>query len=428
MDSKMIALAVVTLVVIAGVGAFVLLKDDKKDDKTEYEALGLVYGNADGDCDIDQDDLDLIESLIGDDSKLKEYPLADTNCDGKISEADKTMAEKIKNKEKMDIFVIDDTGKAVSCHFPLTKIFTTGGTNSRVVSAVLNLEKFVVANSTNEKSLGDKLDKALYDLRKSGTITVVNSTPTDDDKTALTSVDFEAAVLEESGMSGYSASDFQDLYESKKASFLQFNYDNAERSLQSIATIGILVGSEEQAKKYIDFNNNVMQEIKDKIGGDFRSKTVMTVVMTNSVSGNTKDYYKASEMSGGKNLADFPENRKFPDGENKTWLLDPKYNPDYLIHTSSAVFGKDPSSTTVKAIKSNFSQTAAYKAGDYYLINGVMPLPARLAYMAEIMYGEQVGEGYGASVLQTYLDNYIPGGLQAKDFKVMWNTEELGKL
>ena len=64
MDTKIIAIAVVVIVAAAGVGAFVLLKDDKKDDKTEYEALGLVYGNADGDCDIDQDDIDLIIDLI----------------------------------------------------------------------------------------------------------------------------------------------------------------------------------------------------------------------------------------------------------------------------------------------------------------------------------------------------------------------------
>ena len=431
MDSKKIAIvAVIVVAIVAVAAAALLLNKGGKSIPEEVNEYGLVYGNADGDTKLDQTDIDIVEAVIKDPTLLSKYPLADTNYDGKVDESDKTMLQRMINKEKMTVKVLqfdeEDKTSVVDSNYPLKKVVVTGGTNARVAISVLDLHKFMVGNATN-KYISPVLDKDLYDLRESGKIAILNTSPTDDDRTALAAVDFDAMISEISGMSGFGSQTFRDLYSQKGASFLQFSFDNTKESLQAIATIGILVGSETFAQEYIDFSLGVEQFVKDKEGSLFGTKTVMNVVMSNSVSGRTSDYYKATISAGGNNLADFDTTtKKFPDGSDNTWLLDAKYNPQYMFHISSTVFGSTPTASTASAITKNFSETAAFKDGHYYLMNGTMPLPVRIAYMAQIMYGDSFDDGWNVSVLQSYLDKFTNNpGVDVKNYKVLWTTEEL---
>ena len=430
MDSKKLAIIVIIVVAIVAVAAaVVLMNQGGKSIPSEVNEYGLVYGNADGDTKLDQTDIDIIDAVIKDQSLLSKYPLADTNYDGKVTEADKEMLQKMIKKEKMTVHVIqfDDQDKitVVESNYPLTKIVASGGTNMRVLIAVLDLHTVMVGNATN-KYISPVLDKDLYDLRESGKILILNTSPKDDDRTKLAAADFDAIITEISGREGYGADSYRSLYKEKGATFMQFSVDNTKECLQAIATMGILVGQESNAKAFIDFSQKVEDTIKTKEGNKFGTATIMNVVMSNSVSGTTSDYHKATIAAGGNNLADFAQTtKKFPDGSDNTWLLDPKYNPQYLIHISSTVFGDSPTTSTVNAIKKNFSETAAYKADQYYLINGTIPLPVRLAYMAEIMYEDCFDKGWCVSVLQDYMDQFTSSKVDVKDYKILWTTEEL---
>ena len=54
-----------------------------------------------------------------------------------------------------------------------------------------------------------------------------------------------------------------------------------------------------------------------------------------------------------------------------------------------------------------FKNTAAYKDGHYYLINGSMPVALRIAYMAETFNPDIFGNGYGDKYMQEYLDRFM---------------------
>ncbi len=431
MNSKVIVIvAVVAIAVIAVAAAVVLMNNGGKSIPDEVNEYGLVYGNADGNTKLDQTDVDIIEAIIKDQSLASKYPFADTNHDGKVDSADKEMLEKMIKKEKMKVYVMqfdsDDKQSVIESNFPLSKLVINGGTNTRVIISVLDLHNYIVGNATNNY-ISPVLDKDLNDLRESGKIGIFNTTPTDDDRTKMAALDFDAMITEIAGTSGYGSENFRALYKEKGASFLQFSVDNTKECLQAVATLGILVGAEDKAKDYIDFSNKVEQTIKDKEGSKFGTVTVMNIVMSNSVSGTSSDYYKATITAGGKNLADFSDTtRKFPNGSDNTWLLDPKYNPDYLFHFSSTKFGNNPTSSTMSAVTTYFSETAAFQNDHYYLMNGTVPLPVRVAYMAGIMYSDCFEKDWYLSVLQEYMDKYTNNpGLDVKDYKILWTTEEL---
>ncbi len=429
--NKMLMAAAVVVVIIAVAAALVITTgEDDKNQVVDVTAsqYGLVYGNADGDCDLDDTDLRIIQQIIDGESRLADYPLADTNRNGVVDQEDYDLLQKMINRESMVVEVMDVTGHKTS-KFPISKAVMTGGTNARVVISVLNLDKYIAASSTNT-NLSEVLDKDLVALRESGRIPVLTTNANSDDQTKLAAIDFDAAIIEESGMSGFSAQAFQDLYKAKGASFLEFSYDNYEASIQAIATIGILVGEEEAAQKYIDYCESVIKNIKGKEGGKYGTVTVMGVVMTNSVCGLGGDYHEAMEVAGGKDLADFKTStKKFPDGSDNTWLLDPKYNPQYLVHYSSVTFGSDPKTSTMSAIQKNFSETAAYKAGNYYVMNGVLPLPVRIAYTAEILYPDCFENGWKESVLKEYMTEFVGAAdFDPSSAKVLWSTADIQAL
>lgn len=83
MDTKIIAIFAAAIVIAAsGTAAFVLL-GDKDDDLKQKDVTGrlVIYGNANNDDYLDNDDVSFLQNLIDGATWNKEkYPFADTNA------------------------------------------------------------------------------------------------------------------------------------------------------------------------------------------------------------------------------------------------------------------------------------------------------------------------------------------------------------
>ncbi len=95
MDNKTIAILLAAVVIVAAVAiALVVTKDggDSDDkDKAVNDMLEMdlrIYGNVDGDNDLDSDDTKIISDIIKANGTVAEYPLADANQDGVIDQKD----------------------------------------------------------------------------------------------------------------------------------------------------------------------------------------------------------------------------------------------------------------------------------------------------------------------------------------------------
>lgn len=428
-NKAIIAVVVVVIIVIAAAAAVLLTREGGEDGPTIDTAgdQGAVFGNANGDCRIDQEDVDLMEALIeqGSADALQDFPLADANHDGVLNADDVSIVRSIISGDADTVDVSDFRGEVVTVPYPMDDALFVGGTNMRVVISVLGIEDRIIANATNSY-IGPYLDKTLYELRENGTIATVTTQATTEDLTKLSSLDLGVAVIEGAGTNKYTEDAAMSYFSDNGIPALVFNTDNYDYVMSTISTIGILTGNEDKAEAYMAYMTDVSDTIAENLGDSVGTVTVMTVTMSNSVSGTESDYYAMSEMAGGKNLADWTDStRKYDPSSGDYWLLDPKYNPDFLFHFKSMIYGEEPDESDIEKYKSYFDQTNAYRDGGYYLINGTVPLPVRLAYMAETMYPDLFEDGWADSVFQQYIDDFTDlEDWDVTEHKVMWSVSD----
>ena len=439
MDSKLMIIAIVAIVVVAGAGgAYFVMNGDSDstsgddtvnmNDYKDYNAL--VFGNADGDNDIDADDVTIINDIVSGDKKFEDYRLADANRDGNVTEEDATFVQTIIDGTATKVKIIDGKARVIETPYPLDNIFFVGHVNGRVILNVLDLQTKMIAFATNATVYGKELDKQVFDLVENKTITQVSSSATDADFTALSKLDLNVAVIEDSGLNEFRTAEAQSKLRSMDVLPLLFNFDNIDDSVRSIATLGILVKNTAPADSYIALQKSVMDTVKTKLASVSESdkKTVLSVVMSNSVSGTSSDYIQACIAAGGVPVADWTDStKKFDPSKGDTWLYEPRYNADIMIHFKSQDFNvsEEKNRTTALGYADYFSETYTFKNQGYYLLNGVIPLPARIAYMAEIMYPTLMPSNWGTTIFQQFVDDYTGQTIDMSSYVLSWKVADL---
>lgn len=113
-----------------------------------------------------------------------------------------------------------------------------------------------------------------------------------------------------------------------------------------------------------------------------------------------------TQLAGGTNLADFEATRTVDVGS--TWFLEEKYAADYLICASASYYdGSGFTESTIASLEEKFKDHSAWKSGNAWLYSTSIPVVARVAYMAEVMYSDLFESGWANSVHQLFVDTYF---------------------
>ena len=423
---QIVAVFVVAVIVIAA--AAVVLSRNNGDDSTppvsgEIQS-GAFYGNVNGDSRVDETDKSVIESIIDGEYTLEDYPLADANLDGVVDQNDLDVVDSVINNEQTTVYVVNATNNAVAVPYPIGNFAVSAGTNMKSIISILGLGDMDnlkgVALDTGDVS--DVLDSKLGSALDEGRITCLTEDSrklTAESLNLLTQNRIDLVFSEESGMS--TEAEVVSAIENLGISYLEFNLMNFDDQIMAISSMGILLGCEDEAERYISWSQGVLDAIRESEGDQYGTKTVLCVVMSNSVSGSSSDYYTASEMAGGDNLADWEDStKKFNEGDN--WLLDGKYNADYIFHFRTLVYPDGMSQDDIAKYAGYFEDTYTYQNDGYYLINGSLPLPVRLAVMAETMYGDCFDEGWSQSIFQEYVTEILGADYDVSQSVYIWNA------
>ena len=423
---QIVAVFVVAVIVIAA--AAVVLSRNNGDDSTppvsgEIQS-GAFYGNVNGDSRVDETDKSVIESIIDGEYTLEDYPLADANLDGVVDQNDLDVVDSVINNEQTTVYVVNATNNAVAVPYPVGNFAVSAGTNMKSIISILGLGDMDnlkgVALDTGDVS--DVLDSKLGSALDEGRITCLTEDSrklTAESLNLLTQNRIDLVFSEESGMS--TEAEVVSAIENLGISYLEFNLMNFDDQIMAISSMGILLGCEDEAERYISWSQGVLDAIRESEGDQYGTKTVLCVVMSNSVSSSSSDYYAASEMAGGDNLADWEDStKKFNEGDN--WLLDGKYNADYIFHFRTLVYPDGMSQDDIAKYAGYFEDTYTYQNDGYYLINGSLPLPVRLAVMAETMYGDCFDEGWSQSIFQEYVTEILGADYDVSQSVYIWNA------
>ncbi len=415
-NSKILAIAAVLIVVVAGAGAaIVLLKDDGSKDKSiDKTGRLMVLGNADNNDVIDDDDVDTLKDIIDAETWDKTlYPYADANNDGSITQADVDMVEKIIDKTVGTVYYVNCLGDIMDAHYPISK-YVSVGTFAINVMIVLGQEKCVgISKSKPFKDeiywtgiqdiakISDNAKKADYELVTA--IPGVQAIFTGADSVTENQADFEAADI--------------------NVIHLDFNGEN---ELAAIMIMGFLIDNKDKYLALAEMYDRVTDKVDEVLAKHPDVKNQRALV----VYGDSNNIYSSEGAQGwmctkigltnawqyDKSLGDDKLYLAASSGGGE-WFFNERFKADYVIAFSNYNYTKD--ATADKLLS---KMVVDFKDLDLFpehtiIFNSTIPQFGKIAYMLEGLFVEDVGVGYGNSILQEYIDTFNPA-FSATGYKV----------
>lgn len=381
-QKQIVILAVVVVVVVAAAAAFVLLKDDEnKYNNVELGPIGTyvpIYGNATGDLYVNQDDLDMIQSIIDGEIEWDEVraPFADANTDGVIDEKDIEIVKKIINVESCTVKYLDYYGDITEVSFPLTNrnIAVTYYQQAEACAILGVLDDVNVASKA--ATVYGSMWPTLKDAVEWGT--TGSSAITDDAVEKFIENDVNLVICTPRTENRELA---QRLHSERGIDFIQLWY-NGEYCISTIQTMGILMDRQAEAQAYMDYCNEVSDELTSKIT-DTSSKNILVISGYNAQ--NDEISILGNERHGSYVLINkYLGNCYYEDGTNQfgfvyhsvEWLVENSSKFDYIVFCMSGNSGysddqktgtyisQDVYNESFEEVVAYFEKTSAYQNGN----------------------------------------------------------------
>lgn len=399
MDTKLIAVFVVGIMVVAGVSAYVLINNDDGSD-IDDESVGrlAVYGNADNNDSIDQKDIDYIQDVI--DGKKDRTELCDANHDGKIDAADiQQVKDLIAKKDGTQVHYLDAYNDHQIVHWPANRVsiifksvqliaLAAGLTYPQVVA--YQIEDPILFAPFHGAEIMDKLGRG-------------GSAPRIGEFEYISSFDPDLIVIGKG--TDDPTPEQRKMYSDAGIDLVSVAMMEGEDSIDSILTLGFLCGDMNSARTYAKWCDSMLSAIDEKVATieEKDKKTAIIWYGGGAIAGKDDGYMKAFERAGGIN--DITWDYAALSKDNKEWLLEEQR--DYIFRVFAMGYNSTPEKREALYDRNIplIDQTDSYKNGNYWLIDSNIPQILRIAYMGEIMYPEVFGEGFADGWHQQLVDD-----------------------
>ncbi len=266
MNTKIIAIVAVVIIVAAGAGAAILLtggggsgNNDKYAIGTDVEAdplyadfdvenvENLVFGNANNDSYLNEDDLTLLNKYIAGTETwdINTNPLADTNADGTITQEDADLLQKMleatSSTEQFEVKYLDWYKRVSTSLFPLSGKITTNYNTGYDIAVILGVLDDVVGTGQGGDSHINGLSETLYPGLKSH-LTYVDDDAGDLDPEKILATGSKIVIGDPYNCTEEFTSEMKKLDSSITVLNLPLNrYLNGVDYTQTIITMGVLM-------------------------------------------------------------------------------------------------------------------------------------------------------------------------------------------
>ena len=162
---RAVIVAVAVIVVLAAALVYVRAENEKYHVDSEPSEVGLtvgtqlsedgfpsessrlwVYGNADEDDDIDEDDMRYLLGVLS--GENPETVLSDANCDGTVDEDDLVYIQRIIESDRMEVFYVDNYYRVASVSWPVESIAIGYCSGAYVADLTGLIDKVVLIDDT----------------------------------------------------------------------------------------------------------------------------------------------------------------------------------------------------------------------------------------------------------------------------------------
>ncbi len=417
-----VVVAVLAIVVIVAAVFFLGNSDPTKDAKDMEDSELKMYGNINGDGFINEKDTKIIKGLIDEGKTAKDFPLADANQDGVLSQADIDLRNKGKEGEECVIWHInlhDANGdgkmdyEKVSTKFPINSIICTGSSNTFMMLYVAG-----IIDEVKGATYGSTVDNLFKDTYK-------NTDKVTKLGTSSTTIEFEdgkgaaSEVIKKEHVTAV-LSDWNRTYLTNEADFEKAGVDvirfaAASTEIDVIAhdyyMLGLLFQKQDRASEVVDYMKEVMKKINDAIAKENKAVSTTVSSMTNYYSVGDSDYTALAKAAGAKNALDkgsWGTTTSIKVLDNLDVFNPDVYKYEYVTHLRA--YNGYTNEADVPALYKTYTETIAeyweHGLDGQFIVNGNVPIPARLAYVASVYY-DDLDKDWADEIHQGFVDKFF---------------------
>ncbi|MFA5578525.1 MAG: ABC transporter substrate-binding protein [Methanothrix sp.] len=366
-----------------------------------------IFGNANMDDAIDEEDLDLIEAMIG--GSEAETELADANHDGLIDEDDLTRVEEIIRGDPTEVTLIDSTERVVKVKTPAERIVPLNMRHATAVIVLGGEDEIVGVDST-------VLDRELL-FENLSTRALVGSTKEPDIEAIL--------ELEPDLVITFTHLAPQDQLDDKlpsEVALVRFDLSRSENLKEEMMALGYLIGNREAVKDYEEWYDLYMGAVLEKVSGIPEEDRVRVFMERESTDreasvrwadASDTGYTDLCDVAGGVNIA--KEKIDYNADIEAEWVMEE--NPEVIIGLSYSggyrVDDDAPLMAYRDAIMSapGFELVDAVKNGRVYIISGDFSLGPQMTIgavaVAKWLYPELFSDLDIEAIHQEFLKKFM---------------------
>lgn len=422
----MIAAVAVVAVIIIAAAAVLLVNNNSKEVDAVIASQLQIRGNANDDYTIDDKDMAILDDIVAGNKLLKDYPLADVDGDGDITDNDKKLLQDlIDRKAGTTVYVLclDRNGNntTVSCTYPLRNVVPYG-TNMQMPLLYANGGQHVSGYFTSTYDVAEKsINANAVDLKGSqrqiSDASWKNFTTLD----GSLSGGVGALLVDYSGISQITDSRAADL-EAAGIPMITYGSADAKDEITTVLTLGFLLGGdcEKIGVEYAQKSWNVLEAINAKVGNlsDEDKSTYIGFSMYIYICQNDSTFNTSAIIAGGlpyyKTNSDFAEKYSGSSSTKmtSTEALSNYKDVDALINTRSIDWGLTADAVKKIIIDTWDHDNKGVSSREYFngledklvYVNNLLPGAVKVAYMAHALYEDKFSESWADGVLQDFID------------------------
>jgi ABC-type Fe3+-hydroxamate transport system, periplasmic component len=267
-----------------------------------------IFGNANMDDTIDEDDIAYVEGII--DGTNERTELADANYDSEVDADDITQIEQIIRGVEKELAIIDTAGNIVTIDKPLERIIVLNwNTLEAMRSLKLEKEKIIcVSKSTVGK---EKFFPEFKDSPSAGS----GWSP---DIEKILELDPDAVFLYATHFKT-SCDEVQEKLEDASITVVRLDCFKPENYLEEVSELGYIFGKEEEADDFSGFYEGCLNDIKERVEANSKNKKPRVCFESfgepHKICGEGTAPHQIVEAAGGKNIFDDISGYKVIDSE-----------------------------------------------------------------------------------------------------------------
>ncbi|MCX6676635.1 MAG: ABC transporter substrate-binding protein [Methanothrix sp.] len=290
-----------------------------------------IFGNANMDGNIDQKDIDYVEGVINGINPATN--LSDANYDGKIDTLDVYQIKKIMNRNETELTIIDSRDRIVTVQIPVKRIAVLTGWTLEVMRS-LKLERDRIVG-VDQYVTGDKDWKTFFpefsDYPNCGSSWTPNY-----EEILKCNPDVVFISTSSSGDCDTIPDRLKELDTSIKV--IRFDSTDPLHYADEARKLGYILGKENDAEKFIDYYDGLVNEITEKIKEipeDKWPKVYLEYYSPYTTFGGGTGSSNIVEMAGGRNI--FSDLSNYPEVDPEEVMT---RNPEIILRMAGSTKGQ----------------------------------------------------------------------------------------